>query len=78
MSGRGIPAQPDRVIHRFQAWSEVPAVDLLTLRRTLQRSPAAAVPGPTLESELLSIVEDEVIRRGLAAAAKDPGPPAGT
>ncbi|MGP4032130.1 hypothetical protein [Pseudarthrobacter sp. 1C304] len=72
MSGRGTPPRPDRV-QRFSTWAQVPLQDLLTLRRSLRQS-AAAVTGPaiTIESELLSIVDDEVIRRGLKAAEESP------
>jgi hypothetical protein len=55
----------------------MPVQDLLRLRRVLKHS-STAVPGPTIESELLSIVEDEVVRRGLGAADKVARPPAGT
>lgn len=77
MSGTGVPAHPDRVIHRFPAWSQMPVQDVVTLRRSLRRS-TAAVPGHTIERELLSMVEEEIVRRGLEAADKAHGPPAGS
>lgn len=64
--GPEAPAGPERVIHRFHTWTQLPAQDLLTLRVSLQHSPAAG-RGPTIESELLSIVEAELRRRGVHA-----------
>lgn len=62
--GRGTPPRPEPIIHRFSTWAQVPFQDLLTLRRSLQKSTAAgSVPTITIESELLTIIEDEVIRR---------------
>ena len=72
MSGHPVPSRPDRVIHRFQAWSLMPAQDLLTLHRSLLRAPAAE-SSLTAVGELLSIVEEEVERRGLRVDAGGPG-----
>ncbi|MGO4229079.1 hypothetical protein AB4Y72_09410 [Arthrobacter sp. YAF34] len=63
MSGQELPESTGRKFHRFARWSLVPDADLLGLRQALLRiqgSGAEAAPG-----ELLKLVEQEVLRRGL-------------
>lgn len=56
------PDNPQRVFHRFGKWPLVPVEDLLKLRESLRQVQKLA--GPDATGELLTLVDQELHRRG--------------
>lgn len=67
------PGYHERIFHHFGRWPFVPAEDLLKLRQSLRQ--AQRLGGRTGASELLFLVDEEVIRR--RAAPRDDEPSGG-